>query len=40
MPSKQTIVRFEVDPAADQFEAANALWDKIDLAFDDIDSDL
>lgn len=31
------MVRFEVDPAADAFEKANALWDQIDGAFDDLD---
>jgi hypothetical protein len=40
VPAKQRIARFEVDPATDHFAAANALWDKIDEAFDDIDSDL
>ncbi|KUF88321.1 hypothetical protein AM588_10002287 [Phytophthora nicotianae] len=38
--AKQRIVRFQIDPATDHFTAANALWDKIDEAFDDIDSDL
>ncbi|KAG7384784.1 hypothetical protein PHYPSEUDO_002237 [Phytophthora pseudosyringae] len=40
VPAKQRIVRFEIDQAADHFTAANALWDKIDEAFDDIDNDL
>ncbi|ETN25033.1 hypothetical protein, variant 1 [Phytophthora nicotianae INRA-310] len=40
VPAKQRIVRFQIDPATDHFTAANALWDKIDEAFDDIDSDL
>ncbi|KAF4317886.1 hypothetical protein BBO99_00006486 [Phytophthora kernoviae] len=35
VPAKQRIVRFEFDPATDHFTAANALWDKIDEAFDD-----
>ncbi|ETM02237.1 hypothetical protein, variant 2 [Phytophthora nicotianae] len=40
VPAKRRIVRFQIDPATDHFTAANALWDKIDEAFDDIDSDL
>ncbi|KAG1708861.1 hypothetical protein DVH05_022495 [Phytophthora capsici] len=40
VPAKQRIVRFEIDPATDAFKAANAFWDKIDEAFDDIDNDL
>uniref|UniRef100_H3HC33 Kinetochore protein Spc24 n=1 Tax=Phytophthora ramorum TaxID=164328 RepID=H3HC33_PHYRM len=40
VPAKQRIIPFEMDPAMDHFTAANALWDKIDEAFDDIDSDL
>ncbi|ETL49183.1 hypothetical protein, variant 2 [Phytophthora nicotianae CJ01A1] len=40
VPAKQRIVRFQIDPATEHFTAANALWDKIDEAFDDIDSDL
>ncbi|KAG7385105.1 hypothetical protein PHYBOEH_009178 [Phytophthora boehmeriae] len=34
VPAKQRIVRFEFDPATDHFTVANALWDKIDEAFD------
>ncbi|KAG2825322.1 hypothetical protein JG687_00009553 [Phytophthora cactorum] len=40
VPAKQRIARFEMDPATEYFTAANALWDKIDEAFDDVDSDL
>ncbi|CAI5727206.1 unnamed protein product [Peronospora effusa] len=40
VPSKQRIVRFEIDPSTDQFTAANSLWDKIDEAFDETDSNL
>lgn len=40
VPATQTIAHFEIDPDMDHFEAANALWDKIDDAFDDLDSDL
>ncbi|KAG6963741.1 hypothetical protein JG688_00008017 [Phytophthora aleatoria] len=40
VPAKQRIARFEMDPATEHFTAANALWDKIDEAFDDVDSDL
>ncbi|KAL4141189.1 hypothetical protein PRNP1_014311 [Phytophthora ramorum] len=40
VPAKQRIIPFEMDPAMDHFTAANALWDKINEAFDDIDSDL
>lgn len=40
VPATQTITHFEIDPDMDHFEAANALWDKIDDAFDDLDSDL
>ncbi|DAZ96472.1 TPA: hypothetical protein N0F65_008339 [Lagenidium giganteum] len=35
VPTKQSIVRFEFDPSVARFDAANALWDKIDEAFDD-----
>lgn len=40
VPAKQLVVRFEIDSALRHFDAANALWDKIDEAFEDIDSDL
>lgn len=40
VPAKQLVVRFEIDPATERFEAANALWDRIDEAFEDIDSSL
>ncbi|CAI5747512.1 unnamed protein product [Peronospora destructor] len=40
VPSKQRIVRFEIDPSTDQFTTANSLWDKIDEAFDEADSNL
>ncbi|KAF4040739.1 hypothetical protein GN244_ATG07090 [Phytophthora infestans] len=40
VPAKQRIARFEIDPATDHFTAANALWGRIDEAFDDIDDDL
>uniref|UniRef100_A0AAV1T7N6 Kinetochore protein Spc24 n=1 Tax=Peronospora matthiolae TaxID=2874970 RepID=A0AAV1T7N6_9STRA len=40
VPAKKQIVRFHIDPAMDHFTAANTLWDKIDEAFDDINSDM
>ncbi|KAF1331740.1 hypothetical protein FI667_g4151, partial [Globisporangium splendens] len=40
VPAKQLVARFELDPATEQFDAANALWDRIDAAFEDIDKDL
>uniref|UniRef100_K3WLF5 Uncharacterized protein n=1 Tax=Globisporangium ultimum (strain ATCC 200006 / CBS 805.95 / DAOM BR144) TaxID=431595 RepID=K3WLF5_GLOUD len=40
VPAKQLVARFELDPATEQFDAATALWDKIDAAFEDIDKDL
>ena len=40
VPAKKRIVQFHIDPAIDHFTAANTLWDKIDEAFDDINSDL
>ncbi|KAG6617545.1 uncharacterized protein IUM83_02405 [Phytophthora cinnamomi] len=39
VPAMQRIARFEVNPASD-FAVANALWDKIDEAFGDIEDDL
>ncbi|POM59695.1 hypothetical protein PHPALM_31534 [Phytophthora palmivora] len=38
VPANQRIVPFEIDPATDHFTAANALWNKIDEAFDRIDN--
>lgn len=40
VPAKQLVARFAIDPETEQFDAANALWDKIDEAFDDVDNDL
>ncbi|CAI5730118.1 unnamed protein product [Hyaloperonospora brassicae] len=39
VPAKKQLVRFHIDSATDHFAAANLLWDKIDEAFDDIDSE-
>ncbi|GLD96397.1 hypothetical protein PINS_up005080 [Pythium insidiosum] len=40
VPSTQNIVPFEIDPAnSNEFETANALWTKIDAAFDVLDND-
>lgn len=40
VPAKQLITRFEIDPTTERFAAANALWDQIDDAFEDIDTSL
>lgn len=40
VPAKQLVARFDIDPATRHFDAANALWDRIDEAFEDIDGDL
>ncbi|TYZ59883.1 hypothetical protein PybrP1_009196 [[Pythium] brassicae (nom. inval.)] len=40
VPAKQLVTRFEIDPATERFAAANALWDQIDDAFEDIDGSL
>ena len=39
VPAKKQLVRFHIDSTTDHFAAANLLWDKIDEAFDDIDSE-
>ncbi|KAL0591533.1 hypothetical protein ABG067_001131 [Albugo candida] len=39
-PSRQNMFHFEFNIDDDEFEAANAIWDKIDDLFDDGDHDL